>query len=164
MLRKASVILLFIIIILSISTITLATKYTPSKFGDAISSSDVDTTEIKDLGGQIVGIIQIVGTAVSVGTMTVLGIKYVMGSAEEKAAYKKTLLPYLVGAVLLFGATNLTQIIYTWTNSLDTREPVKVVNAIKGEYNETDDIYTYTPDLNEVKPGENYIVVIPAEG
>ena len=32
-----------------------------------------------------------------------LGIKYMLGSAEEKAEYKKDMIPYLVGAFLLFG-------------------------------------------------------------
>lgn len=115
-LKNKMIIFLTILItsIVCISTISLAAKYTPGKFGDAISSTDVDTSDIEDVGGQIVGIIQIVGTMVSVGMLTIIGIKYVLGSAEEKAAYKKTLFPYLVGAVLIFGASNLTQIIYSW--------------------------------------------------
>ena len=117
--KKILIILIVLIIsIISISTISFADKYTPGKFGDAISSADVDATEIKDIGGQIVGIIQIVGTIVSTGMMMILGIKYMMGSAEEKAAYKKTLFPYLIGAVLIFGASNLTQLIYTWARNI----------------------------------------------
>lgn len=111
------VLMVLIISIISISTISLA-KYTPGKFGDAISSADVDATEIKNIGGQIVGIIQIVGTIVSTGMMMILGIKYMIGSAEEKAAYKKTLFPYFIGAVLIFGASNLTQVIYTWARNI----------------------------------------------
>ena len=42
----------------------------------------------------------------------VIGIKYMMGSAEEKAEYKKTMIPYLIGAVLLFAAVNLATYIY----------------------------------------------------
>ena len=37
----------------------------------------------------------------------VLGVRYMMGSAEEKAEYKKVMIPYLIGAVLLFAAVNL---------------------------------------------------------
>ena len=37
----------------------------------------------------------------------VIGIKYMMGSAEEKAEYKKTMLPYLIGAIILFAAVNI---------------------------------------------------------
>lgn len=63
------------------------------------------TSGITDFGGKIMGIIQTVGVVISVVILMVLGIKYMMGSAEEKAEYKKTMIPYLVGAILVFGAS-----------------------------------------------------------
>lgn len=74
--------------------------------------------DLKSTAGKIVGLIQVVGTMVSVGMLIILGIKYVLGSAEQKAEYKKTLFPYIIGAILIFGAVNLTQIIYTWASEL----------------------------------------------
>ena len=84
---------------------------------DAVNWFDkqIDVGELNDLkarGGKIVGIIQVIGTIVSVGMLMVLGIKYVMGSVEQKAEYKKSMLPYLIGAILIFGVSNITQIIY----------------------------------------------------
>ena len=35
-----------------------------------------------------------------------------MGSVEEKATYKQTLLPYLIGAILLFTGSLIPQLIY----------------------------------------------------
>ena len=35
-----------------------------------------------------------------------------MGSAEEKAEYKKSLMPYVIGAGLVFSASAIAQIIY----------------------------------------------------
>lgn len=116
--RITLIILISIILILFISTISFGDEYDPSKFGKKINASGVETEELKDIGGQIVGIIQVVGTMVSVGMMIIIGIKYVMGSAEERAGYKKTLFPYIIGAVLIFGATNLAQIIYTWAKAI----------------------------------------------
>ena len=45
--------------------------------------------------------------------LVVLGIKYMMGSAEEKAEYKKTMIPYVVGAILIFLAPMIANMIYT---------------------------------------------------
>lgn len=115
---KNKVALVTLIIIITISTISFADEYDPSKFGKKINAGGAETEEIKTIGGQIVGIIQVVGTMVSVGMMIIIGIKYVMGSAEERAGYKKTLFPYIIGAVLIFGATNLAQIIYTWAKAI----------------------------------------------
>lgn len=42
----------------------------------------------------------------------ILGIKYMMGSIEERASYKKSMLPYFIGAILLFGAVNITAVLY----------------------------------------------------
>ncbi len=69
-------------------------------------------TEIQNVGGSIVGILQTVGIVLSVVVLIVLGIKYMMGSAEEKAEYKKTMIPYVVGAALIFAASALAQVVY----------------------------------------------------
>ncbi len=55
---------------------------------------------------------QIIGSIISVICLVVIGIKYMMGSAEEKAEYKKTLMPYMIGAILIFAITNILSIIY----------------------------------------------------
>ncbi len=84
----------------------------------ALSTSTEAANEVIDVGGKIVGIIQIVGTMVSVGMLIILGIKYVLGSADEKASYRKSMIPYIVGAVLIFGVSNITQVIYEWAKSI----------------------------------------------
>lgn len=66
---------------------------------------------IEDVGNVALGLIQVIGTFLAVGVLMVLGIKYIMGSTEERASYKKTMLPYLIGAVLLFGAVNITAVV-----------------------------------------------------
>ena len=66
-----------------------------------------DTTGITNIGNNILSIVRVAGTIIAVGVLMVLGIKYMMGSAEEKAEYKKTMIPYLIGAILLFAAVNL---------------------------------------------------------
>ena len=35
-----------------------------------------------------------------------------MGSAEEKAEYKKTMMPYIIGAALIFAASALAQVVF----------------------------------------------------
>ena len=77
-----------------------------------------NTQNIQSLGSRILGIVRVVGTIAAVAMLIVLGIKYMMGSAEERAEYKKTLFPYFIGAILIFAATNLADIIYTWAQGL----------------------------------------------
>ena len=79
--------------------------------------SDTDG-KINSLTSTILGIIQVVGTVGAIGILMVLGIKYMMGSVEEKASYKKSMLPYVVGAVLIFSATNIATVIYNMASGI----------------------------------------------
>ena len=69
------------------------------------SLKGTETTSFDNIGKRIIGMVQAIGSIVSVLVLVILGIKYMMGSAEEKAEYKKSMIPYLVGAVLVFGAS-----------------------------------------------------------
>ncbi len=60
----------------------------------------------------IINIMQIVGIIIAVITLMVIGLRYMFGSVAERATYKETLVPYLVGAILLFSVVNIVKIIY----------------------------------------------------
>ena len=107
-LSKVLSIIVLAVIIFSIS-INFAYAVDP---GTITGASTSGATKVTDLGKKIVGIVQTVGSVVAVVVLVVLGIKYMMGSTEEKAEYKKTLLPYVIGAVLIFAASNLASVIY----------------------------------------------------
>ena len=68
--------------------------------------------ELTDMAGKILGIIQVLGSVVSVLALVVIGIKYMLGSVEEKAKYKETMLPYIVGCIMLFAITNIATTLY----------------------------------------------------
>lgn len=85
-----------------------STGFTPSQ----ITGTAKDTTAIQQAGKNIVGVLQAVGIVLAVVMLSVIGIKYLMGSAEEKADYKKSLMPYVVGAALIFTASVFAQAIY----------------------------------------------------
>lgn len=63
--------------------------------------------KVKDKGNKIIGVIQFVGSFASVICLAVIGIKYMTGSVEERAEYKKTMMPYIIGSFMLFGITTL---------------------------------------------------------
>lgn len=61
---------------------------------------------------KMLGYVQVVGTILSVIILMIIGFKYMLGSMEEKAEYKKTLIPYIIGAFMLFSGSFVPQIIY----------------------------------------------------
>jgi len=70
-----------------------------------------DTNVITDKVNGIIGTIVTIGVIISVITLCILGIKYMIGSVEERAEYKKTMIPYIIGAVLLFSTSSIVGII-----------------------------------------------------
>ena len=73
-----------------------------------------DEPELNEKVGNILGVINIIGILSSVGTLMLMGIKYMLGSIEEKASYKKAMLPWLVGAIILFSATTIPNMLYSF--------------------------------------------------
>lgn len=74
--------------------------------------------EVKNIGNVIIGIVQFIGSFVSVLVLIVMGIKYMTGSVEEKAEYKKTMVPYIIGAILVFAITNILGIVNSVTEGI----------------------------------------------
>lgn len=118
--KKIAKIITFICLlsmILSFTTSVLAIEPANIKGNSNVSGS----TEIQNVGQNIVGILQTVGVVLSVIVLIVLGIKYMMGSAEEKAEYKKTMIPYIVGAALIFAASVFAQVVYKFFAGIPTQ-------------------------------------------
>lgn len=88
------------------------------KMGDSSSyiKENGDNKKVIDIGNVIVGVVRTVGEAIAVVMLAIIGLKYVMGSVEEKAEYKQTMWPYILGAVLIFAGAALTNIIYELLN------------------------------------------------
>lgn len=74
--------------------------------------------QLSSLGGKILSALQIIGFIAGVVILVVLGLKYMMGSLEEKAEYKKTMIPYLVGAIIVIAAPTLAKGIFSMIQSL----------------------------------------------
>lgn len=116
-----SVLLIIMTLVGVLGTVSLATTDLSGKIDDIAKGKPggIQDQKILDLGKSIVTIMQTVGIVVAVVVLLVLGIKYMMGSAEEKAEYKKTMIPYVVGAVLIFASTTIVNIVYQLANSLN---------------------------------------------
>ena len=109
---KVLSVLLIVMAVVSFSTSVFA-DFTPSNVNEYVDTDNASTNQVKNFGGDIISIISIIGMIASVAILMILGVKYMMGSAEEKAEYKKTLLPYIIGAVLLFAASGIAQFLFT---------------------------------------------------
>lgn len=116
-----SIVLVIMMAVLSISNVvhatgtTSTTESTSSISGiidDIGKGNGTDTSKVSNFGKTLVTILQTAGIVVAIVVLLVIGIKYMMGSAEEKAEYKKVMIPYLIGAALIFGGSAIVGIVY----------------------------------------------------
>ncbi len=88
-------------------------KWTPNSTTE-VSNAD----KLLTIGNNVIGAIQIIASLSSVIVLVVLGIKYMLGSVEERAEYKKTMIPYVIGAIMVFGIINILGLIIDIVNTL----------------------------------------------
>ena len=97
--------ILFFIIILNVGNVF------------AFSVTDLTGTQttnqnLTNVGNSIITILTTIGIVLSVIVLIILGLKYMMGSLEERAEYKKSMMPYIIGAALVFAASTIAGVIY----------------------------------------------------
>ena len=109
---KTMKILTTIATILLIVSMGASVVYGLEPGGLKANTSATGTTEVQTLGQNLMGVIQVAGVVIAVIILMVLGIKYMIGSVEEKAEYKKTAITYFLGATLVFGVTTIPNILY----------------------------------------------------
>ena len=115
--RIISTILLTIMLVTSISGVVFAAPDIDKTIGDIDGAKAGDTTKVTNIGGKIINIIQVVGIVVAIAVVLIIGIKYMTGSVEQKAEYKKVMIPYIIGAVLLVAGTSIVKVIFNTINS-----------------------------------------------
>ena len=124
--KIVQIILLIIFLLGSMQNVVLALQEEGAFDGDNKRRGVIDTDQYKpsdlteddyktafEMGGTIVNVLATVGTVIAIVGIMILGIKYMMGSIEEKAEYKKTMIPYLVGCIFIFCIPRIVSIIYS---------------------------------------------------
>lgn len=84
--------------------------YKPNELG-----ADIEAVR---MGNVIIGGFQAIGSIVSVLALVIIGIKYMMGSVEEKAEYKTKMIYYIIGAILVFAISNISAMLYNFASTL----------------------------------------------
>lgn len=93
--------------------------------GDTTIDTDVEigkTDQIlysKKATERMFGIVQVIGSLISVIALSIIGIRYMLSSVEEQAKMKGVIGYYITGAVLVFATSNVLSIAYNIIRSLE---------------------------------------------
>lgn len=114
-----SIITLFLILALSINIYAITLDDAKKQMNDANKlDPQGESTGVMAVINDVIGLLQLAGTGISVVTITLLGAKYMLSSVEQKAEIKNRAMPVVIGCVILFGAVNLVAIVANFTNAV----------------------------------------------
>ncbi len=73
-------------------------------------SDTINSTELEETSADIYNVLLAIGIMVAVIVAMILGIQFMVASADEKAKVKEALLPFIVGCIVVFGAFTIWKI------------------------------------------------------
>lgn len=110
--KVIKIVYMLVIAVMLISTVTPV-------FGSMIQPGSITpsydntaTNDLQSIAGKVMGLIRNIAVIAGVILLMVIGVKFMMGSAEEKAEYKKSLVPLVVGIVVVMAATQIVTMIF----------------------------------------------------
>ena len=108
------IIIICLFLIITITNVNYATDnglIDPDTYKPNSQTTVTGANHLFEIGNMVIGVVRTIGSILSVVVLAIIGIKYMLGSVEERAEYKTSMVPYIWGAVLVFGITNILVII-----------------------------------------------------
>ena len=110
-------ILMLVLMVVSFSTIKVYAANTAAGVNildpDELVYEDTDMDDdFTKTAGKIMTTIRNIAAIAAVIIIMVLGVKYMLGSIEEKAEYKKSFMPLIIGVVLVVAATTIASFLF----------------------------------------------------
>ncbi len=115
---KILTIILMVFVLININNFTYAGEISTSDFSGIYSKTGVSDLDKKT--GKMLNVVQIGGTAVSLVALLILGMRYMLSSPNEKATIKEKLIPYVIGVIIFFAASNLVTIVMKFAMGMPT--------------------------------------------
>ena len=121
LLEKSINIILIFLLVISLCSICYCSYDWHDRL-DNVTSQGADeniTDSFTNVAKSVITITQVIGVGVAVIMLIVLGMKYMTASVGERAEIKKHLVIYVVGAVVLFAASGILEIIKRFSDMVN---------------------------------------------
>lgn len=80
---------------------------------EQVIGGDVGVNAVDNaFASKILGAVQFIGYAIALGMLIMVGAKYTMSAADEKATIKSSSVKYIIGAILIAGAATIAKWIF----------------------------------------------------
>lgn len=82
------------------------------------SSTMIDQNDLKSLSNFISGVLLTIAIGVTVITRAIMGLNFITQSIEEKAKVKESMVPWIIGIIVSFGAFTIWEVAVNLFQSL----------------------------------------------
>ena len=79
-------------------------------------SPAIDEDNLVDMSNMVYNALLVIATIIAVIVGLVIAIQFMTGSVEQKAKVKETLIPYIAGCIVIFGAFGIWKIVVSILN------------------------------------------------
>lgn len=110
---------IMIVTFMLISTVYEVKASNPGSIIDGVNqaagTTDLGTTgdTLKTKAGTILAYIRNIAAIAGVIIISILGVKYIVGSVEQKAEYKKNFMPLIVGILIVVLAAQIAKMLFS---------------------------------------------------
>ncbi len=81
------------------------------------NESNGAVTSANNIAGAVISVAKVICAGVAIIMITVIAMKYMLAAPSEKADIKKHAVVYIVGAIIMFAATAILQIIQNFATA-----------------------------------------------
>lgn len=71
----------------------------------------INTENLQNASDLIYNTLLLVGIAIAIVMGAVLGLQFIMGSVEQKVKVKESIIPFVVGCIVIFGAFGIWRLV-----------------------------------------------------
>ncbi len=112
---KLMSIVIIVAMLCMISSNVFASMLQPGEITPSYNNSA--TSELTGIAGRVMGLIRNIAVIAGVILLAIIGIKFMLGSPEEKSEYKKSLVPLVIGIIIVMAATQIMTMIFGFFNA-----------------------------------------------
>ena len=109
--KKILSVMVLVALIVALGTNVFASDVI-TQIESAANTATPDMSPIMGSVGNIIKTIRNASVILGVIILIILGLKYMMGSVEEKAGYQKSLIPLVVGIIVVMSATTIVSFLF----------------------------------------------------
>lgn len=78
----------------------------------------IEDEDLQEMSGLVYNTLLIIAIVIAVAIGLVIGIQFMTGSVGQKAKIKETLIPYVAGCIVIFGAFGIWKLVINIMNSI----------------------------------------------